>query len=81
MICRGGFFAGKVTSLSDCIEGRFDPNSGDMGVLYRARYLNDGYFEALRLLKEVAVTIYPVQSINACSILKLHTGQTFSSTY
>jgi len=50
----GGFFAGKVTSLSDCIEGRFDPNSGDMGVLYRARYLNDGYFEALRLLKEVA---------------------------
>jgi aflatoxin B1 aldehyde reductase len=54
--CSGGFFAGKVTSLSDRIEGRFDPNSGNMGAMYRARYLNNGYFEALRLLKDVAVS-------------------------
>ena len=52
----GGFFAGKVASLSDAVEGRFDPNSGAMGALYRGRYLNDGYFEALQLLKAVAVS-------------------------
>ena len=59
-MCSGGFFAGKVASLSDRVEGRFDPGSR-MGAMYRARYLNDGYFEALKLLKEVAVSIYPIQ--------------------
>ena len=55
----GGFFAGKVSSLTDRIEGRFDPTSGNMGAMYRARYLNDGYFEALKLLKDVAVSSVP----------------------
>jgi len=50
----GGFFAGKISSLTQPIEGRFDPNSGAMGTMYRARYLNDGYLEALKLLKDVA---------------------------
>jgi hypothetical protein len=55
--CSGGLFAGKVTSTTDVVEGRFDPNSGQMGVLYRARYVNDGYLEAVKLLKEVAVSL------------------------
>ncbi|KAL0946948.1 hypothetical protein HGRIS_013107 [Hohenbuehelia grisea] len=52
----GGFFAGKVTSLSDSVEsgGRFDPKAGKMGPMYRDRYLKAGYFEALKPLKEVA---------------------------
>jgi aflatoxin B1 aldehyde reductase len=49
----GGFFSGKVSSLAQPVEGRFD-SSGAMGTMYRARYLNDGYFEALKLLKEVS---------------------------
>jgi hypothetical protein len=54
---RGGFFAGKLTKSNDSGPqgGRFDPNTGSMGALYRARYLNDGYFEALELIKKVAV--------------------------
>lgn len=52
----GGFFAGKISSPTQSVEGRFDP-SGPIGTMYRARYLNDGYFEALKLLKEVAVSI------------------------
>ncbi|KAF8894573.1 Aldo keto reductase [Infundibulicybe gibba] len=53
----GGFFAGKVSSASDSAPkgGRFDASGGHMmGVMYRDRYLKAGYFEALRLLKEVA---------------------------
>lgn len=36
--------------------GRFDPST-DKGLqkLYRERYLRDGYFEALKLLKDVVV--------------------------
>lgn len=54
---RGGFFAGKITSLDDpaASGGRFDANIGRLGQLYRARYLNDGYFEALKFLQSVAV--------------------------
>jgi hypothetical protein len=59
VIYSGGFFAGKVSSLADRVEGRFDPTSGHMGAMYRARYLNDGYFEALKLLKDVAVCSAP----------------------
>jgi len=50
----GGFFAGKIQSLSDTAEGRFDANDKGMGSMYRARYLNEGYLEALKLLKGVA---------------------------
>lgn len=54
----GGFFAGKVTSVNDSPpEGsRFDPKAGGMGKMYRARYLKDGFFQALPLIKEVAVS-------------------------
>lgn len=34
--------------------GRFD-DSTKMGQMYRARYLHDGYFDALKMLKEIAV--------------------------
>ena len=67
-ICSGGLLAGKVASLSDRVEGRFDPNS-KMGAMYRARYLNDGYFEALKLLKEVAVSTYPDLGRKFCPML------------
>jgi aflatoxin B1 aldehyde reductase len=51
----GGFFAGKLASSSDSPEAgsRFDGSSG-MGVMYRERYVKDGYFRALELLKGVA---------------------------
>jgi len=64
----GGFFAGKISSLTQPIEGRFDPNSGTMGTMYRARYLNDGYLEALKLLKDVAVS----NIIPHCSLTNLN---------
>lgn len=35
---------------------RFDPKAGGMGKMYRARYLKDGFFQALPLIKEVAVS-------------------------
>ena len=35
---------------------RFDDSKGNMGSMYRARYLKDGYFQALPLIKEVAVS-------------------------
>jgi len=52
----GGFFAGKISSVNDAAPagGRFDPKAGNMGTMYRNRYLKDGYFEALPLLKEVS---------------------------
>ncbi|KIJ60356.1 hypothetical protein HYDPIDRAFT_117260 [Hydnomerulius pinastri MD-312] len=51
----GGLFAGKVASVQDSAPegGRFDPNS-KMGQMYRARYLKDGYFQALELVKAAA---------------------------
>ncbi|KAH0832879.1 Aldo keto reductase [Lanmaoa asiatica] len=51
----GGLFAGKVTAVEDQAPegGRFDPSS-TMGKMYRARYLREGYFKALELLKDVA---------------------------
>ena len=51
----GGFFAGKVSSVDDSPEGRFS-KEGRMGAMYRARYLNEGYLEALKVLKPVAVS-------------------------
>jgi hypothetical protein len=83
----GGFFAGKVASLSDAVEGRFDPSSGAMGAMYRARYLNDGYFEALQLLKTIAVsplvTSLHLQwtSIWTISYVKTRAGETFPSPH
>ena len=52
----GGFFAGRVSSVEEQAPegGRFDPTSS-MGKMYRARYLREGYFRALELLKGVAV--------------------------
>jgi len=54
----GGLFAGKISSPDDVPSGgRFDsndPHSRRMAQMYRARYLNEGYFEALKLLKAVA---------------------------
>lgn len=51
-----GFFAGKVKAPEDEAPsgGRFDPNT-PIGKMYRARYLKQGYFDALKLLQAVAV--------------------------
>ena len=45
-------FAGKVTSVDDPVPAgsRFDPKSGQ-GSNYRARYLKEGYFKALEVVK------------------------------
>ncbi|KAK7054935.1 hypothetical protein VNI00_003398 [Paramarasmius palmivorus] len=52
----GGFFAGKVSSLSESasVEGRFNPKGDALSQMYRARYLKSGYLDALELLKGVA---------------------------
>jgi len=52
----GGLFSGKITSHDETLAagGRFDV-SGKMGQMYRARYLNNGYFEAIEHLRSVAV--------------------------
>ncbi|KAI4519676.1 Aldo/keto reductase [Schizophyllum commune Loenen D] len=51
----GGFFAGKITSTTEtgAAGGRFDPNSPS-GKMYRERYVNEGYVNALAFLKGVA---------------------------
>ncbi|KAG2051718.1 Aldo/keto reductase [Suillus hirtellus] len=51
----GGLFAGKVLSTEEVAPegGRFDPKS-KMGQMYRARYLREGYFKALELVKAAA---------------------------
>ncbi|KAG6370832.1 NADP-dependent oxidoreductase domain-containing protein [Boletus reticuloceps] len=41
-------------AIDQASDGRFDPSS-NMGKMYRARYLREGYFNALELLKDVAV--------------------------
>lgn len=48
-------FAGKITSAADAVEpgSRFDA-SKPQGVLYRGRYIKEGYFRSLELLKRVA---------------------------
>ena len=53
----GGFFAGKITSTTEtgAAGGRFDPNSPS-GKMYRERYVNEGYVNALAFLKGVAVS-------------------------
>lgn len=52
----GGFFAGKIKAAEEDAPsgGRFDPDS-PLGKMYRARYLKNGYFDALKLLQAVAV--------------------------
>ncbi|KAH7916042.1 NADP-dependent oxidoreductase domain-containing protein [Hygrophoropsis aurantiaca] len=51
----GGLFAGKITSAEDLVSdgSRFDART-TQGANYRARYLKDGYFKALELIKSVA---------------------------
>jgi len=51
----GGMLAGKMTSAADAVEpgSRFDA-SKPQGVLYRGRYVKEGYFRSLELLKRVA---------------------------
>ncbi|KAH7905774.1 NADP-dependent oxidoreductase domain-containing protein [Hygrophoropsis aurantiaca] len=51
----GGLFAGKVSSTDDAVPSgaRFDPSTSQ-GAFYRARYLKEGYFKALELLKNTA---------------------------
>ncbi|KAF4608426.1 hypothetical protein EYR40_000771 [Pleurotus pulmonarius] len=51
----GGLLAGKVSSVADEVEpgSRFDP-SANMGKMYRARYLQSGYFDAVKQLQTVA---------------------------
>jgi aflatoxin B1 aldehyde reductase len=48
----GGFFAGKVNSPQSEIPagGRFD-TSKHIGQMYSARYLQQGYFDALKVLQ------------------------------
>lgn len=57
-VISGGLFAGKVASVEQSAPegGRFDPSS-NMGKMYRARYLKEGYFKALELVKAAAVRI------------------------
>ncbi|KIK59872.1 hypothetical protein GYMLUDRAFT_44348 [Collybiopsis luxurians FD-317 M1] len=52
----GGLLAGKVTSADDpaAAGGRFDNSGGAMGKMYRARYLQEGYFKAVEHIKAVA---------------------------
>ncbi|KDQ50261.1 hypothetical protein JAAARDRAFT_211846 [Jaapia argillacea MUCL 33604] len=51
----GGFFAGKISSATDDAPkgGRFDPTTSQ-GKYYRDRYINEGYFKALEVIKGVA---------------------------
>jgi len=49
----GGFFAGKVQKPEQPPPGRFGGDSM-MAKMYRARYFNEGYFQALESLKSIA---------------------------
>ncbi|KAF9246558.1 NADP-dependent oxidoreductase domain-containing protein [Melanogaster broomeanus] len=51
----GGLLAGRITSEEDAVEegSRFDPRT-IVGANYRKRYLTDGYFEALNMIKDIA---------------------------
>jgi len=50
----GGFFAGHLTSVTDVpAEGRYNPNTLQ-GKIYRQRFLNQTYLDALNNLKVVA---------------------------
>lgn len=55
----GGLFSGKISSINDSVEAgsRFDTGTGS-GKMYRQRYLKDGYFQALALIREVAVRVF-----------------------
>ena len=70
-ISSGGFFAGKITSVNYVPEpgSRFDGSTGRIGTMYRQRYLKDGYFQALPLIKEVAVRITPPVHFYSISFL------------
>ncbi|EIW83559.1 Aldo keto reductase [Coniophora puteana RWD-64-598 SS2] len=51
----GGLLAGKLASVEDAPDAgsRFD-GSSRQGKMYRARYLQEGYFKALELLKKTS---------------------------
>ena len=54
----GGFFAGKLSSVTDKAElgTRFDDSSDSkIAAMYRKRYINNGYIGALDILKAAAV--------------------------
>lgn len=78
--CRGGLFAGKVLSTEEAAPegGRFDPKS-NMGKMYRARYLKEGYLKALEVVKAAAVcsSNYLFWTVE----LTRWIGQTWSSSY
>ncbi|KAF8921351.1 NADP-dependent oxidoreductase domain-containing protein [Mucidula mucida] len=49
----GGIFAGKIQKVDETpTDGRF--GQSNMGKMYRARYLNEGYLKAVELLNRVA---------------------------
>ena len=54
----GGFFAGKVTTpeIVPAEVGRFS-GSSNMAKMYRERYFRECYFEALGLIRPLAVCI------------------------
>ena len=56
---RGGLFAGKLKSIDDKPEpgSRFDGETYKSGGMYRKRYLKDGFFQAMELIKEAAVSV------------------------
>lgn len=53
---QGGLFSGKVLSADDMVEkgGRFD-DTAQQGKNYRVRYFRSAYFDALKMIKAVAV--------------------------
>jgi aflatoxin B1 aldehyde reductase len=61
----GGLFAGKVLSAEQVAPtgGRFDPKS-QMGKMYRARYLSEGYLKALEVVKTAAVCPSAIDSLH-----------------
>jgi len=52
----GGFFAGKIATAASPppAGGRFDTTNSAMGNMYRARYLKNGFFDALPIVKAAA---------------------------
>lgn len=74
----GGFFAGKVSSVDDSTEGRFS-KEGRMGAMYRARYLNEGYLEALKVLRLVAVSNVNAANLTMSANAVPNSGETFTS--
>ncbi|KAI0064627.1 Aldo/keto reductase [Artomyces pyxidatus] len=51
----GGFFTGRIVSKDDSLAKNdlFNPNHGWIGPALRSRYLHDGQFKAMEVIKEV----------------------------